>query len=142
MHSPGPTDDNSAATRVLALLVAANGQVEDAELDRLDSLLAFERLGVERDAFMQIARRCVADIGAGLRERSWLRTADMLYVDALLDAVVDPEMRLLVCRLCVAVITADGQVTADERLLYGHTLARWRIRPDEVAQVIRHDCVL
>ncbi len=141
MQARSPEIDHSAAALVLALLVAANGHVDDAELDRLDSLLAFERLGVDRDAFVRMARRCVADVGAGLRERSWLRTADMIYVDALLDAVPDPAMRLLVCRLCAAAITTDGQVSADERLLYGHTLARWRIRPDEVAQAIRRDCV-
>jgi len=37
------------------------------------------------------------------------------------------ESRVLVCRLAAAVITADGLVTHDERLVYEHALARWRI---------------
>lgn len=134
-----PPRAQAAAARVLALLVSANGQVDDAELARLEDLQAFDRLGVGRDAFVQMAQRCLADVGAGLCERSWLRTSDMLYVDALLDAVPDAAMRLLVCRLCAAAITADGKVSGDERLLYGHMLARWRIDQDQVAQAIRDD---
>lgn len=135
-----PFQAKAAAARVLALLVSANGRVDDAELARLENLQAFDRLGVGRDAFVQMARRCLDEIGAGLCERSWLRTSDMLYVDARLDAVPDPATRLLVCRLCAAAIAADGQVSDDERLIYGHMLARWRIHPDMVAQALRDDC--
>jgi hypothetical protein len=133
--------DQTAAARVLALLVSANGQVDDAELARLDKLQAFDRLGIGRDGFVQMARRCLSDIGAGLCERSWLRTADMLYVDALLDAVRDAAARQWVCRLGAAAIAADGQVSADERLLYGHMLSRWRIAADAVAQAPQGDRV-
>ena len=131
----------SAAARVLALLVSANGKIDDAELARLESLRAFERLGMARADFVDLARRCLVDVGAGLCERSWLRSSDMHYVDALLDAVPDPAMRLLVCRLSAAAISADGKVSADERLLYGHMLARWRIHPDAVTQDCRSDCM-
>lgn len=130
-----------AAAWVLALLVSANGRIDDTELARLEGLRAFERLGIAQQDFVELARRCLVDIGAGLCERSWLRSSDIYYADALLDAVSDPAMRLLVCRLSAAAISADGKVSADERLLYGHMLARWRIHPDAVTQDFRSDRV-
>jgi uncharacterized tellurite resistance protein B-like protein len=140
MQSPKPRS-GLAAAHVLALLVSANGRVDEAELARLEALGAFESLGIAREDFVQMARRCVADIGAALGERSWLRSSDIAYADAVLDAVVDPDTRLLLCRLCAAAIAADGKVSTDERLLYGHMLARWRIHPDAVAQESRPRCV-
>ena len=80
-------------------------------------------------------------MGAGLCERSWLRTTDLAYVNTLLDAVPDESLRLLVCRFSAAVITADGRITGDERLVYNHTLARWHIRQDQVSHAILHDAV-
>jgi hypothetical protein len=130
-----------AAAHVLALLVSANGKIDDAELARLEDLRAFERLDIAQADFVTLARHCLVDIGAGLCERSWLRSSDMHCVDVLLDAVPDPAVRLLVCRLSAAAISADGKVSADERLLYGHMLARWRIHPDTVTQDFRRDCM-
>jgi hypothetical protein len=127
------------AAQVLALLVAANGSVDAFEIDRLQTLQAIARLGVDRERFARMAQRCVEEIGATSCERSWLRTSDLLYADALIDAVRDPDLRLLVCWLSAAAITADGRVSQDERLLYRHALARWRIRQDKVAQATRHD---
>ena len=138
---PSSTVENEAPARVLALLVAANGCIDDREMSMLASLDAFARLGVSRKRFVAMAQECIDDIGVGLRERSWLRTTDLLYVNRVLDAVVDESMRLLVCRLCAAAITADGRISDDERMIYNHTLARWHIRQDQVAHAILHDRV-
>ena len=119
-----------APAHVLAMMVAANGRVDERELRTLDNLEAFRRLGVARQRFVDLAQACVRDIGSGLCERSWLSTEDLHYVDALLDAVPDPAQRLMVCRFGAAAITADGGVTRDERLVYGHVLARWHIRQE------------
>lgn len=128
-----------ASAHALAMIVAANGHVDQRELDVLDQLDAFRRVGVSRERFVELARSCVADVGVHLSERSWLCADHLAYVDALLDAVPNPDERMLVCRLAAAVITADGRVTHDERLVYDHALARWRIVPSQVTQAILHD---
>lgn len=138
MQHPMPTPAEASA-HALAMMVAANGRIDERELDMLDQLEAFGRLGVTRDRFVQIARNCLADVGAHLCDRSWLSVAHMNYIDALLDAVPGTEARMLVCRLAAAVITADGRVTHDERLVYDHALARWRIPASDVTQAILHD---
>ncbi len=128
-----------AAARVLALMVAANGHADPRELQALEELDAFARLGVPRAHFLALVDECLQAVGHGLAECSWLRARDQAYVDRLLDAVVDPEERLTVCRLAAAALTADGQVTGDERLVFDHALARWRISRSRVTEAIRHD---
>jgi len=140
MNSPSP-QANEAPAQVLALMVAANGHVKEQELQTLDQLDAYARLGVSRERFVELAQRCVEAVGASLCEQSWLRMSDMLYMDRLLDAVSDEGTRLLVCRLSAAAITADGSVTRDERMVYDHTLARWHISQALVSDAILHDRV-
>ena len=118
-----------AAARALAMMVAANGRVDAQELLSLDQRNAFAQIGVSRDRFIALAQGCVAELGAQLCERSWLCAEHAAYIDSVLDAVPDAESRALVCHLAAAVIAADGRVTHDERLVYGHALARWRISP-------------
>jgi tellurite resistance protein len=140
MKHPVPTPAEASA-HALAMMVAANGRVDERELVMLDQLQAFGRLGVTRNRFVEIARSCVADVGAHLCDRSWLSVEHMSYIDALLDAVPGTEARTLVCRLAAAVVTADGRVTHDERLVYDHALARWRINPSDVTKAILQDRV-
>lgn len=134
-----PHPFSAAAARVLALMVAANGRADPRELQALEDVDAFTRLGVPREHFLALVNECLKDVGHGLGECSWLRARDQCYVDRLLDAVVDPQERLMVCRLASAAVTADGHVSADERLVYDHTLARWRISRSMVTDAILHD---
>jgi tellurite resistance protein len=121
------------------MLVAANGRVDQQELQTLEELDAFARLGVSRHRFVAFANACVRDVGGDLRDRSWLSVEHLAYIDGLLDLVSDPDTRLLVCRLASAVVTADGKVTPDERLVYDHALAHWQISHAQVTQAILSD---
>ncbi len=139
MQTETLADVAEVGARALAMIVAADGCIDERELRALDELDAFRRLGVSRNRFVDLAWTCLSEVGSGLCERSWLSAEDLDYIDALLDAVPDPEQRLLVCRLAAAVVTADGRVTHDERLVYDHTLARWRIGHGQVSQAILRD---
>lgn len=138
-HLASPHSDSAA--RVLALITVANGCVKDCELQTLDHLDAFARIGVSRRRFVQLARESLDDVGERLSERGHLHLADLLYFDGLLDGVHQRDERLLVCRLAAAVITADGRVSPTERVAYEHMLARWRLGPASVSQAIRADPV-
>ena len=105
----------------------------------LEELDAFSRIGVRRERFVELAQGCLDDIGSSLCECSWLRAPALDYIDAMLDRVDEPRERLLLCRLAAAVITADGVVSVDERMVYGHVLVRWRISQSMVTQAILHD---
>jgi tellurite resistance protein len=130
---------DEAAASVLALMVAANGHIDPREMQTLDALQAFERLGIRRERFLELARRCLDDMGSALCGCSWLRAPAVAFIDALLDRIDDTAQRMLVCRLAAAVITADGCVSGDERMVYSHVLGRWQISQSRVTQAILHD---
>lgn len=136
-----PRPFSAAAARVLALMVAANGRADPRELQALEDVDAFVRLGVPREHFLALVDECLREVGYGLAECSWLRAGDQAYVDRLLDAVVDPQERLMVCRMAAAAVTADGHVSPDERLVYDHALAHWHISRSMVTDAILHDGV-
>lgn len=130
-----PTVDESSA-RVLALIVAANGRIDQREMQTLDRLDAFKRLGVTRERFVALAQGCVDNIGVGLRKQVWLHTVN---IDRLLDEVRELGCRLFVCRLAAAVLVADGRITKDERVVYERLLSRWRISQMMVCRAIMSD---
>ena len=134
------TVDESPA-RAVALIVAANGRVDECELRILHRLDAFRRLGVTRARLVELARGCIDGIGVGWRKHMWLRRAQLEYVDQVLDGVQEFASRLLVCRLAAAVVVADGRVTQDERMIYDRLLARWQISQLMVCRAIMGDPV-
>lgn len=128
-----------AAARVLALMVASNGRADPCEMEALDGLDAFDRLGLPRALFETLVHECLEDVGTGLAECSWLRSRDEAYIDRLLEAVGDPQERLMVCRLAAAALTADGRVSGDERLVFDHALSRWHISRSMLSEAILRD---
>ncbi|VTU21984.1 hypothetical protein [Variovorax sp. RA8] len=128
-----------AAASLLAIAVSANGRIDPREVAELDRLGAYQRLGVHRDDFLTRAEAALEEIGRPLSQTQWLRSSDRCLMLALQQAVVDPELRLLVCRLAAAVITADGRVTDDERQIYAWLLGQWGVTQTMVTHAIMRD---
>ncbi len=123
-------DTTDAAARVLAAMVAANGRVDRRELQALEALDAFRQLGVSRERFAALA-------DDGVSSRGGAPWASLEPSHAMLAAVTDRAQRLQLCRLAAAVITADGEVSPDERRAYERVLAHWCITPQMVRSEIR-----
>jgi hypothetical protein len=123
---------NEAPARLLAWMLAARG-CGAREVERLDALGAFPRIGVDRRRFTDLSRAVADESGARLCEWSWLCAADQAEVDRLLEPVVDVPMRLLLCRLTAAALGPDDSVASNHRLVLDHVMARWRIDPADVA---------
>jgi hypothetical protein len=138
MPSTVPTACDAAAS-LLAIVVSANGRIDIREVAELDRLRAYRRLGVQRESFLTLADAALEEIGLALSESQWLRLSDRSRLLALQQAVVDPRLRLLVCRLSAAVITADGRVTGDERLVYGSLQSQWGVTDAMVARAIMQE---
>ncbi|KWT93220.1 MULTISPECIES: hypothetical protein [unclassified Variovorax] len=128
-----------AAALLLAIVVSANGRIDPREVAALDRLDAYQRLGIHRNDFLTRAESALEEIGRPLSETQWLRSSDRCLMLALQQAVADPGLRLLVCRLSAAVITADGRVTDDERQVYASLLSRWGVTQTMVTHAIMRD---
>lgn len=144
MQSPTPftpdvVENSESPARILALAVAADGRIDEHELESLERPDAFRRIGISRDRFVDLTRDSLEAIGPDLNKRLWLGPSELHYLEALLCTVPDAELRLLICRLAAAVLVADGPVTRGERLVYDHVCARWCISQAMVVQAIRAD---
>lgn len=128
-----------AAASLLAIVVSANGRIDAREVAELDRLRAYRRLGIQRESFMTLAETALEEVGLPLSQSQSLRLSDRSRLMTLQQAVVDSALRLLVCRLSAAVITADGRVTADERLVYASMLSHWGVTDTMVAHAIMRD---
>jgi hypothetical protein len=126
--------EREAPAQVLALILSADGSVSERALGLLGDFGAFGLLGVSRRRFVELARDCSCKIDPGLCERSWLSDEDIACTEALLDAVRQPDDRILVCRLAAAAMEDDGLVTHGARLVFDHALAHWRIDPRTLPQ--------
>ena len=128
------TPSREAPAHALALIVTASGRLDDRALAALDRRHAFEHLAVDRARFVELAHASAGDVGDQLHDCSWLRENHLTSINERLDAVLDASKRRLVCGLALAAITADGEFTHDERLVYDHALARWHLSRDDVAR--------
>jgi len=137
MH-PLPPDSPEAMARIVALFVVSDARVDAEEIDTLQQIRAFERLGITRERFRAVAGRFSLDLGGPY---GWMRMADLQIVDRLLAEVRSPAMRLRVARLAAAVITANGRIDESERAVFDHMLQRWGLTRRRVAQAIREDRV-
>jgi uncharacterized tellurite resistance protein B-like protein len=134
--SPAACD---AAATLLAIVVSANGRVDPREVAELDRLGAYERLGISRHDFLGRAEEALEEIGRPLSRAQWLRPSDRSRMLALQQVVHDRALRLLVCRLSAAVITADGSVSGGERQVYESLLGQWALTESMVVDAIRSD---
>ena len=129
-----------AAARVLALILSADGAVGERVLGSLGELGAFDALGVSRERFIELADDCIGTCAAGLGERSWLSDEDMTQIDAVLEAVVEPDDRIRVCRWAAAAMEDDGRVTHAACLVLEHVLARWHVEQATLSEANRNGC--
>lgn len=127
--------DPLAAARVVALLVATQGRVDERAMRMLDRLDAFRSLAIERRRFLELAQAYAAHVGSHLGETSWLRDDDRALLDSLLSRVTDPRDREKVARLAAVVIEADGCISWQERMVHAHLMASWHLaaRREDVA---------
>ena len=134
-------DSPEALARVLVLMMLTDCEVDEREIDMLDRLDAFNRIGMSRQHFMRVARDHCAALQQRMGQAGSLRHNDPSLVDELLAGVRDPVKRLLVSRLAAALLTADGKVHDIERVTYDHMLGRWGLTRADVQAAIRRDPV-
>lgn len=134
-------DSPEALARAVALVMVIDTELDPAEVEVLDTLDAFGRIGIGRSRFMQVARDFCAELGQRMGDAGWLSLADVNLIDECLRGVRAREKRLLVARLAAGVIAADGHVRDIERMVYQHLLLRWGLTQREVSAVIRADAV-
>lgn len=139
-----PNNSPQAAARIVALAMLADGQVGKAEIDVLGRLRAHEQLGLWPDELHSIVHSMCDDILATV-ELTWANACqvDPQTLAKLMAEIDDPELRLKVLGLCVAVVEADGHVVEGEAIVLRAAveqwgLHRWMLQPKLSKRSVEH----
>jgi uncharacterized tellurite resistance protein B-like protein len=120
-----------AMARIIALILLADADLDDTEVDMLDRLGVYERLGVSRTTFIRVMKEYFEDLltdDAGER----IRLLEPKRLDVVLDAVDDETKRLHLAAIMLNLISADGDMNDAELATYRHVLFHWNLTLDQI----------
>ena len=121
-----PENSPQAAARIVALMVVADGDIADAEVEWLDRLAVHEQLGLARHELHALLDTFCED----LLSSDQLRCADACPVDErtladLMGEIQDPALRLKLLRLCVELAEVDAHVDDGESIVLVAAVEHW-----------------
>ncbi len=126
-----------AMSRVIAMMIVADAEIDDREIAILDRLNAFASLNISRKGFMHVARDYCGDLARNAEEQGSTPLIDPKRTDYVIDTVTERSQRLIVAQLLLAVVSADHDHNKGELILFAHILDRWQLTRDEVADTVK-----
>lgn len=126
---PYTIDSPEAATRVLALALLADGSVSPAEIQRLREIGAAEQLGLPPEHLYGVVQGVCEDL-LHASHMGWIGTGhlDERTLATLMAEIEDPALRLLLLRLAVHLVEADGHVSDGECLVLTTAVSTWGLQ--------------
>ena len=124
-----PNNSPQAAARIVALAMLADGQMSRSEIEVLDRLRIHEQLGLRPDELHSIVHSMCNDM-LSTAELTWATACqvDPRTLAILMGEIDDPELRLKVLGLCVAVVEADGRVVPNEAIVLMAAVEQWGLQ--------------
>ncbi|MDO9091350.1 MAG: TerB family tellurite resistance protein [Rubrivivax sp.] len=121
-----PANSPQAAARIVALIVVADGDIGDAEIELLDRLVVHEQLGLARHELHALLDTFCED----LLSSDQLKWADACPVDErtladLMGEIQDPVLRVRLLRLCVELAEVDAHVNDGESIVLVAAVEHW-----------------
>ena len=139
-----PNNSPQAAARIVALAMLADGQISRSEIEVLDRLRCHEQLGLRPDEMRTVVHSLCDDM-LSTAELTWATACqvDPRTLAILMAEIDDPELRLKVLALCVAVIEADGRVVPNEAIVLTAAVEQWGLQrrilqPDPSRRSVEH----
>ena len=132
-----PNNSPQASARIVALAMLADGHFCKTELDVLARLNADAQLGLAPDELKAIVHTLCEDLfysSLGSWDPANLESSTL---NALLAEIDDPELRVKVLALCVAVTEADDHLAEGETRVLATAWKQWgmpRTTPREAMQ--------
>ncbi|HDR9503571.1 TerB family tellurite resistance protein [Burkholderia pyrrocinia] len=121
-----PRNSPQAAARILALVLIADGHIDPSEEQFLEKLEIKRRFGIESTAFAQIVQTVCEDRAIGHASSSTVfGHLDQATLKTLLAEIDDPDLRVTIIEVCLAVASADGHLADGEISVLGTILTGW-----------------
>ena len=132
-----PLDSPQAATRLLAMVLVADGHYAPSELKTLDRLNAPDRLGLSPQGMKSVIDTFCEELMLA-QHGHWQGSAGMPsdLRDRLLGEVRNPRLRDEVRRLCEAIVLADGHLADSEVQTLNAMADAWRYQPSQAWRAV------
>lgn len=121
-----PKNSPEAMSRLVALMMVSDGEVDPREMTALDHLNAWAHLGITRQGFLEVAKSYCADLKTAADAQDGVSLLDDAATEAIIGSVDDPEKRRIVGQLMLAVLDADRRHAAEELIVYSRIMKSWR----------------
>lgn len=122
-----------AIARLITMFMATNNNKDSKEIEALESLDAYQLLGLSQKAFTQIVKDYFNDISDEADETDGIiHLIDKTRIDALLDDVTDQHKRILTCALIMDICKSDGDISKPEIILLRYMMDQWNVRLEDI----------
>ncbi|MDQ5886840.1 MAG: hypothetical protein RL210_140 [Pseudomonadota bacterium] len=121
-----------AMARILAMLMVADGSMDDRELELLDKLNIYGILEIDRKKFIDVLHAYCNDLSDSADADGTVHLVDRARIDELLDCVDEPKKRLLLCAMALDMSKADAEFSELEMAIFTHMLDRWHLTLEDI----------
>lgn len=126
-----PKKSLQTAARILALTTLADGNISAAEMATLDRLDADKILGMDRTELHAVMQSyCESLMMSGHLCWADASSSDSETLKSLLAELQEPDLRLKVFQLCVAVVASDGAPSDAESNVLGTAAEQWGLQSE------------
>ena len=124
-----PTDSPQAAARIIALIVVADGQIAQNELDLLAHLDVDTRLGSDQgDAFGVLDNFCEDLLSSHQFQRGDACPVDDATLTRLMGDIQSPPLRMTLLQLCIDIAESDAHVAQGESIVLNAAADNWGLQ--------------
>ena len=132
------TNSPEAVSRLVAMAIITDAEVDDRELDALDRINFYGSVGINKWAFGDVLADFCDDLARSADRRGYIRLLDQRCIDQLLAEVDDPVLRLTTVALITNILRSDGRVEVQEAAFLNYVLERWGFSPERPAAATAH----
>jgi hypothetical protein len=114
-----------AVSRLVAMAMITDAEVDDRELDALERMDFYGSVGINKWAFGDVLADFCDDLKRKADRNGRIRLLDQRYLDHALSEIDDPLLRAKTVALIANLVKSDGQVVKQEAAFFAYLLRRW-----------------
>ena len=125
-------DSPEAISRLLAMFMITDGNMDPREIESLENLHVFEILGLSRKKFIEILVDYCNDLTDEAERDGTIHLLDKSRLDALLEDITDRKARILSCALALDMCKSHDSISEPEITLLRYMMDHWQITLEDI----------
>lgn len=126
-----PTNSPETMARLLTALMAADGRIEDTQIEALSTLDAYNRIGIKPTRFADVLRDYFIDLSAKSNAGTDFAgghgdpTTEAGLFERLVECITEPCPRTITWDLMIGLALADDEIAPSEFAFLGRVAQHW-----------------